>query len=142
LKQQDGVGETALHYCAIEGCREAVEWLASKGAAVNTHDHSNCTPLLHAAQLGHLEVCRILVAAGANLMTVDAIESDTALHAAARYGYAEVCELLLKAGAIVGATNGDGACPWDVALPRKKVQVHEVLRKYGGKSSLPTPDKN
>lgn len=135
LREQDGVGETALHYCAIEGSREAVVWLISKGASVNTCTNSKSTPLIHAALFGQFEICKILVNAGADLMATEAIESDTALHAAARHGHLEVCRLLLEAGAMVNATNDEGQHPWDIALPRKREQVRELLKNYGGSAS-------
>lgn len=135
INEQDGVGETALHYCAIEGSTEAVTWLISKGASVNTRTHSNSTPMIHAAQLGQLEVCKVLLKAGADLTAMDEIESNTPLHAAARHGYVEICQLLLEAGAMANSINGDGQRPWDIALPRKREQVREILRKHGGSAS-------
>ena len=135
IKERSVAGETALHYCAIEGSKEAVVWLISKGALVNTRDYTNSTPLIHAAHAGLLEICKVLLDAGADLVVMDEIESDTALHAAARYGHAEVCQLLLEAGAMVNTTNNEGQRPWDIALPRKRERVHEVLRKHGGGAS-------
>lgn len=135
IKEQDSVGETALHYCAIEGSKEAVAWLISKGASVNTCTNSKSTPLIHAALFGQLAICRILVNAGADLMATEEIESNTALHAAAQHGHVEVCRLLLEAGAKVNTTNNEGQRPWDIALPRKRELVRELLQKYGGSAS-------
>lgn len=133
ISQTSGAGETALHFCAIEGAHDAVAWLLSKGAAVDGSDRSSCTPLIHAAQLGHLETCRVLLKWGADVRAKDDIEANTALHVAARYGHVEVCRLLLNSGGSANTMNDDGNYPWDIALQRKKDLIHAVLREHGGR---------
>ena len=63
LEERIGSGETALHWWAIEGNDVAVQWLLSLGAKVDTKDESGATPLIHAAQLGNVTTCKILLSA-------------------------------------------------------------------------------
>lgn len=68
-------GNVALNYAAELGDRECVRLLVKEGKRRSLHpDHQNLhglTPLLLAAQEGHLEVARILVDAGASLSKRD-----------------------------------------------------------------------
>jgi ankyrin repeat protein len=67
------------------------------------------TPLHGAAIEGHVDVCKLLLAAGANVNTQGRVNSCevecTPLHTAAKYGHVEVCELLLAAGADVNTQD-------------------------------------
>ena len=55
LHRKSSVGETALHGCAVENQIDAVAWLLSRGASLNTATDFGDTPLSHAAQLGYVE---------------------------------------------------------------------------------------
>jgi hypothetical protein len=58
------------------------------------------TPLIYAADNGHVDVVRVLLASGANLEGTNGVQR-TALHNAATKGHLEVCRLLLDWGAKV-----------------------------------------
>lgn len=62
------------------------------------------TALMHAAGGGHKEVCKLLIAHGANVNARDR-EGNTALIFAALNDHREICELLIAADADVNATN-------------------------------------
>src|SRR5690554_7166364 len=47
--------------------RSIVRLLLAAGADVNSEDNSGYTPVIHAAENGHLSVVRALLAAGANV---------------------------------------------------------------------------
>lgn len=64
-------------------------------------------PLLIAAGSGYLEVCRLLLGAGADVNIVD--ERRAALAYAASRGHLEVIRLLLAAGAAVDQHSVDGS---------------------------------
>lgn len=102
-------GFTALHLAAFFGKPEAARALLEAGADVATY---GTNPLanqpLHAAAAGrHIEVSRLLVAAGA---PVNATQHGgyTPLHEAAQHGDVELAELLLSAGADPLAVTDDG----------------------------------
>lgn len=77
----------------------------------------NATPLIAAAGEGHLEVCRTLLDAGADLEKASA-QGDRPLAIAAATGRVEILELLLSRGARIGAANttGDTALHFAVRL--------------------------
>ncbi|MDB6065468.1 MAG: symbB [Pedosphaera sp.] len=131
LEAKGEIGETALPYNAIENNVEAVVWLLSKKAAVDTRDTMGRTPLMHVAGLGYLELCKILIEAGADASAIDS-ELETALHQAAKGGYVDICKLLLEAGTPVNAQSDIGETAWDLALPRKREAVRDVLKAAGG----------
>ena len=53
------------------------------------------TPLVCAAEKGHLYIVKMLINKGANVNFKD-ITNVTALHGAAYFGHGEVCEFLIK----------------------------------------------
>eukprot|EP00750_Incisomonas_marina_P014904 INCI17938.1.p1 GENE.INCI17938.1~~INCI17938.1.p1 ORF type:complete len:428 (+),score=61.02 INCI17938.1:269-1552(+) len=60
---------------------------------------SNTFPLYNAAKSGHLDIVRMLIAAGARINCLVLPEGATALHAAREGGHSQVVEALLTAGA-------------------------------------------
>src|SRR5215216_5912102 len=62
----------ALFRATVEGNTDMVRsLLSSPGADVNATDERGNTPLLEAARYGHEDICRVLIAAGANLKSKD-----------------------------------------------------------------------
>ena len=112
-----GDGFTALHLAAFFGKVEATRTLLDGGAAVDVYGRNAfANQPLHAAAAGrHLEVCRLLRAAGA---PVSAAQHGgfTPLHAAAGNGDVELAELFLSAGADPRAPADDGRTAVEVAV--------------------------
>ena len=109
-------GFTALHFAAFFGKPEAARLLLEHGAGVDVYTRNPfANQPLHAAAAGrHIEVCRILLAAGAD---VNATQHGgfAPLHEAAQHGDAEMTELFLSAGADAGARADDGKTPAEIA---------------------------
>src|SRR5690349_14530394 len=62
----------ALFRATREGNTDMVKsLLSSPGANVNATDDRGSTPLLEAARFGHDDICRVLIAAGADLKAKD-----------------------------------------------------------------------
>jgi ankyrin repeat protein len=105
-------GFTALHYAGFFGKAEVARVLIEAGAKVDVYTRNAfANQPLHAAAAGrHHEVCRILLAAGAD---VNATQHGgyTPLHEAAQHGDIELVELFLSAGAdpTIRQDNGETA---------------------------------
>jgi ankyrin repeat protein len=59
---------TARHLASSEGCFSVVDWLIKSKADVNVIDRFNHTPLEDAVRGDHLEVAKLLMAAGGMVM--------------------------------------------------------------------------
>lgn len=123
-------GFTALHFAAFFGKAEAARILLEHDAC---HDVYTRNPFanqpLHAAAAGrHLEVCRVLIAAGAD---VNATQHGgyTPLHEAAQHGDVEMSELFLSAGADPSLMMDAGETAADVAAAAGHADLAERLRE-------------
>ena len=65
LEERNGLGETVLHYLAVENDQEGVAWLHSKGADLNTQNEFGTPPLYEATLLGYKGLARWMVEHGA-----------------------------------------------------------------------------
>jgi uncharacterized protein len=123
-------GFTALHFAAFFGKAEAARTLLAAGAMIDavSGNDMRVQPLNSAAAGRHHEVCRLLIAAGAD---VNATQRDgfTPLHAAAQDGDDELVELFLSAGGDPSAPTDAGATPGDVAEAAGHPDVARRLRQ-------------
>ena len=123
-------GFTALHLAAFFGKTAVAKTLIAAGAdpgAVSANE-MQVQPVHSAAAGRHIEICRLLIAAGAD---VNAKQRNgfTPLHAAAQHGDVELMELLLSAGADPAITRDDGGTPADTAEAEGHVDVARRLRE-------------
>jgi ankyrin repeat protein len=129
-------GFTALHFAAFFGKTEAAKVLLEHGASVDVYTHNPfANQPLHAAAAGrHIEVCRVLLAAGAD---VNATQHGgyTPLHEAAQHGDVEMTELFLSAGADAGLTTDAGETPADLAAAAGHADLAGRIRAVGSGSS-------
>jgi ankyrin repeat protein len=120
-------GEPLLAVAACYGLREVVESLLAVGAdAGAVAAHSLVTPLIRAAEGGHLDVARLLVSRGADPNAQDA-DGRTALAAAAEHGDPAVVKLLLEAGADPKRRSTDGRSAADRAQGPFVRELQELL---------------
>jgi len=92
------------------------------------------TALQAAAQRGSVDLCRCLLAAGADPDRFDPVSGDTALHAAARAGHVDVVRVLLDAPADAEVTDSSGSTALAVAAqvcftPTSGVKVKKVKER-------------
>ncbi len=122
-------GFTALHFAAFFGKAESARIMLDAGARVNEYSQNafGVQPLHSAAAGRHHEVCRILVAAGAD---VNATQRDgyTPLHEAAQHGDDELIELFVSAGADLHATLENGQTPAETAEANGHADIATRLR--------------
>uniref|UniRef100_A0A1I8FST4 ANK_REP_REGION domain-containing protein n=1 Tax=Macrostomum lignano TaxID=282301 RepID=A0A1I8FST4_9PLAT len=102
LEMVDGLfGWNGLHYAAAAGhvgVLQAMLWSRGGRPLIDSADAHDRTPLMLAAQNGHLEAARLLLKVGADSQMPDVYER-TALHRAAANGHDDCTELLIKVGA-------------------------------------------
>jgi ankyrin repeat protein len=132
LDAKDGLGETALHYLAVEGFLEAVQFLAEAGADVNAPNKFGDSALTDAAVLGNAEMVKLLLRLGAN-PNIQSLTRDSAVHAAANSGSAEALDALLAAGARADYVTELEEMVWDAVAnhPEHREQLEAVLRRHG-----------
>lgn len=94
------------------------------------------TPLHHAAAIGDLERCMILIAQGADINAGTA-HGVTPLHYAAGSENSELCKYLVVIGADVNARDEDGSTPLHCAAdngelePSRELDLCEFLIDHG-----------
>lgn len=159
----------ALHYAAVKGHGDTIQYLLQSGCDPNAKDKEGVSPL-HLAVCGEKAVEALLVGkadpnakddsgrtplhyaakqsasdAAQTLLQrgakVDATDNVgcTPLHLAAEYGATEVVEVLLKAGAQPSAKNTHGETPLDWARSRKNADIVQKLQKAVEQSAAPLP---
>jgi ankyrin repeat protein len=128
---KDNNGLTPLHYAAVIGRKDMVEWLLSHKADVNAKDNNDLTPLHYAAAIGLKAVPELLLAHKADVNAKD-YNGLTPLHYAANFGRQDVPELLLAYKADINAKDHNGLTPLDYAEATHHKSLAEFLRKNGG----------
>lgn len=129
-------GFTALHLASFFGKLEIARLLIDSGASVaayTTNDFAN-QPLHSAAAGRHIEVCRVLLAAQADVNATQ--HGDfTPLHEAAQHGDVEMVELFLSAGADPTIAVTDGGTPADLAETAGHPDLADRLREVAAKAA-------
>ena len=96
-------GNTAIHFCAANGLQALLQSLLDvlkseqPSELINKRNESSNTPLHWAALNGHLEVCKLLVGAGADMWTRNSA-GNLAIFEAERAGKDDVVAWLLEVG--------------------------------------------
>ncbi|KOC11182.1 ankyrin repeat protein [Aspergillus flavus AF70] len=72
LNVADNAGNTPLQIASLEGCAPIVKFLLDSGCEIDTKNIDKDTPLIDAVENGHLDVVKLLLAAGANPRLVNA----------------------------------------------------------------------
>jgi ankyrin repeat protein len=123
---------TALMKAVNSNDAAAVRKLIAQGANVDELEPNGDAPLVMAAYLGHTEIVRLLLEAGADVKAVDPGMKATALHAASYAGRTEAAKLLVQYGIEIdkqGPYNGYTAL--HDAIWQNNVDVAQVLIDAG-----------
>ncbi len=72
IGRKNGIGETVLHWLAVEDDLDAVKWLSGHGADLNSRNEFGTPVVFEVALLGYTELFRWLIANGADPVQWDA----------------------------------------------------------------------
>lgn len=118
--------KTTSHVDMFTACQrgdlESVRRSLCHGADPNCR-YRGQTPLMYAAECGHIPVCELLIENGADVEARDTY-NRTALHHACQRLHVEVCKILLEAGAKVDieSTLG-GETPADIVHMKGSIEL-------------------
>lgn len=130
LNARTGLGETPLHYLAVENHIEAIKALVEKkGADVNTLNDFGGSPISDAARLGYVDLVKYLLSVGAKLRIPQ--QKELVLHAAVRSGSAEMVKVILSAGAAVNDVESLDETALHVAAEDDHVEIARLLLEAG-----------
>jgi ankyrin repeat protein len=123
--------ETALHFLAVEGYVEDVQFLAEAGADIDAVNQFGHTALLDVANLGNAEVAAVLLNHHAN-PNAQSTTHDNVLHTAVRSGNPALVELLLAAGARHDYVTDLDETIWDAIGQNAshRAEMEAVLKKH------------
>ncbi|GMF27273.1 unnamed protein product [Phytophthora lilii] len=142
MQSKDTVAMASLRDAVLEGDIKTVSNVFANGADIKQRDEDGNTPLLLAANEGHLEIAivRVLLDAG---VAVDLADQDqwTPLYYAPRGGYVDAVRFLLKHGAGVNAQDEAGHAPLGAAVIRGELAVVRVLLNSGAAVDLGDRDQ-
>jgi ankyrin repeat protein len=116
--------------------KEIVDILLEKGADVNLASHKGKTPLMLAAQFGHLWMVKKLLDNGADATLMDKNKSNALYWMGYYWGEEnealidEIIKLLVEHGADLYAINDFGYTPLSLAKEYDAPLVEKVLLKY------------
>ena len=98
LHLSNSLGETVLHFLAVENDAEGVAWLHSRGADIDTKNKFGTPVLFEVASLEYKELFRWFVEQGADTRATDEEGQDIVLHLL-EYDHEEMAEWVRKNGA-------------------------------------------
>jgi ankyrin repeat protein len=155
LKWEPASPEQELLCAARDGNLEEIKWLLSSGVSVNTLEailmpapsstfiinYHKKTPLIWAAEQGHIAVVQHLLSVGAEVNASDfnpdsnQSQKTTALLYAVINRHSEVVTELLKAKADVNIHNNHGSSPLIQACRKGEIEIVKELIRAGAKVS-------
>jgi ankyrin repeat protein len=78
LSLRNGIGETALHFLAVENDMKGVAWLHARGFDLNAKNHFRNPVIFEVAQLGYKQLLLWFVENGADPNAHNAEQQDIA----------------------------------------------------------------
>ena len=139
IKQQDGTGNTVLHYAAEWQYKDAINGLVMKGADISAKNANGETPLFSAVKTNNPAIIQTVVDCGADIKARDNLGS-TAMHTAVRWDAPASIDKLLALGINVNAQNTAGKSPLAEAVVAGKFEIAKKLLASGADPN--TSDSN
>ena len=123
--------DAKLYNSSFDGDLEGVVDALTRGGRVAMRSPQGVTPFLAAAELGHTDICGLLLAHGSDVNEVKPKTKSTALHVAAVRGHEAVVEALLSWGATVDPQSHAEATPLHLACQEGHLACVLALLKAG-----------
>uniref|UniRef100_A0A1B6J7T6 Uncharacterized protein n=2 Tax=Homalodisca TaxID=139475 RepID=A0A1B6J7T6_9HEMI len=120
--------ERGIWTAVLDNDESRVRALLSKGTCVDTRDNAGYTALHYAVRKGNINMCKLLLSAGASVNAVTKAGQATPLHRAAMAGHVDIVMTLLKSGADPLAKDAEGRTAADRALESQHNDVFELLK--------------
>jgi ankyrin repeat protein len=132
LEQTNSWGATPLYLAVLNSHKSLVEYLVAKGARVNisTTGKESWTPLHKAADLGQLDVVKLLLEKGADL-EAKTQWGGTPLYVTAFRGQLEVAKYLVSKGADINIVTTDGWTPLTKCAELGHIQLAKFFINQG-----------
>jgi ankyrin repeat protein len=139
VHQSNDLGQTALERASAKGDLDIMSFLVAHGADPNYVSPSkepfggeNRSPLVSAAEEGHLPAVELLLAHGAKVNGGIGETRKTALSAAVSNEHVDIVRLLLSKGADPTIRNWDGWTILQIARERKNQAIIDLLAAAKG----------
>ncbi|XP_011503116.1 PREDICTED: 26S proteasome non-ATPase regulatory subunit 10-like isoform X1 [Ceratosolen solmsi marchali] len=126
ITQTDENCRMLLHWAALGGHDELVDYLLLADAPVDAVDDMGMTPLILAASAGRHNVVNTLLKNGANI-NAKTWEGHSALQYAASKNWKLICTNLLAKGADVNIADIRGATPLHRAVSKGNINIVKLL---------------
>ncbi|GFY69155.1 hypothetical protein TNIN_21401 [Trichonephila inaurata madagascariensis] len=145
---RDFLGQTALHFAALNGCQEMALLLLRGGAnilmvdekaEVNVVDKDGRTPLHFAAESGYQEIVKVLIQAEAFIDAKDNFGS-TALHLSTQCKHVEIVKCLIEFGANINELNENKRSPFHMAVESCNEEIIKHFTDRGIDSNFRSVD--
>ncbi|MCX6569195.1 MAG: ankyrin repeat domain-containing protein [Candidatus Aminicenantes bacterium] len=133
LDARDGDGMTPLHYAAMGGNADLINYFIDKGAKLELKSVEGETPLLLAASLDRRAAVDALLKRGAALETRNNYLRTALILCARERGQAATARVLIGAGADVNAVDKFGDRALDLAAWRGKREFVDLLLENGAR---------
>jgi ankyrin repeat protein len=134
VDSRDGVSMTPLHYAALGGNLELVNYLLDKGAKIDLKSARLKTPLHLAAMNDLKDAVAALLKGGAALEPKDDYLRTALILCARERGQAATGRVLIEAGADVNAVDKFGDSALDLAAWRGKREFVDLLLEKGART--------
>ncbi len=135
INLKDSQGRTPL-LCALStiynqrgSLKKTVDLLVANHADILVRDKDGNTVIHYAVGQG-LDIVKLFVGLGGNLVAVANNSLDTPLHKAVWFGELDVAEFLIVSGAPVDPRNKDGVTPLHTAVQKQNMDMVKLLLKY------------
>ena len=123
-------GSEAMHWAALYGTVDAMEWLKAQGADINAQDNDGKTPMHDAALGTSVDAMKWLKAQGADINAQDN-DDRTPMHGAALGDSVDALKWLKAQGADTNARDRFGNTPMHSAARGDAVEAMKWLKAQG-----------